>query len=125
MQPLMSALQQAYGAEGLDVVVDSIGEPTRRRALTLVTSAPAAGNYGSPPVPTSSPPTTQPGAAASVTPDPDAAGASGPAGTDRHAWCRRARWVRARKGMGQAVESEDAGAVPNGQPVKGQPVLFR
>lgn len=85
MQPLMSALQQTYGAEGLDVadgarLVDSIeGEPG-------LGGEPGAGDVGAggggggttptgylgpPPVPTSSPPTTPAGAPAkSVTPDP-------------------------------------------------------
>ncbi|MEJ6893921.1 hypothetical protein V3585_05850 [Mycobacterium tuberculosis] len=97
MQPLMSALQQTYGAEGLDVadgarLVDSIeGEPG-------LGGEPGAGDVGAggggggttptgylgpPPVPTSSPPTTPAGAPAkSVTPDPVSGTprASGPAG---------------------------------------------
>ncbi len=60
MQPLMSALQQTYGAEGLDVATgaaaDSIeGEPGPAASRALVTSAPAGwwhhpdGLSGSPP----------------------------------------------------------------------------
>lgn len=140
MQPLMSALQQTYGAEGLDVadgarLVDSIeGEPG-------LGGEPGAGDVGAggggggttptgylgpPPVPTSSPPTTPAGAPAkSVTPDPVSGTprASGPAGMTGMPMVPPGALGAGAEGANKDKPVEKrvtAPAVPNGQPVKGR-----
>lgn len=140
MQPLMSALQQTYGAEGLDVadgarLVDSVeGEPG-------LGGEPGAGDVGAggggggttptgylgpPPVPTSSPPTTPAGAPAkSVTPDPVSGTprASGPAGMTGMPMVPPGALGAGAEGANKDKPVEKrvtAPAVPNGQPVKGR-----
>ncbi len=142
MQPLMSAVQQGHGAEGLaseEHLVDSLGaEP----GLGGDTGGGGAGGIGSgggggggttpagvlgpPPVPTSSPPTTPAGAPAksvTVTPTGGTPAASAPGGMTGMPMVPPGVL-----GAGGAGESKDkpvekrvtAPAVPNGQPVKGR-----
>lgn len=140
MQPLMSAMQQAQGADGLAAVdgarlVDSIeGEPG-------LGGEPGAGDVGAggggggttptgylgpPPVPTSSPPTTPAGAPAkSVTPDPVSGTprASGPAGMTGMPMVPPGALGAGAEGANKDKPVEKrvtAPAVPNGQPVKGR-----
>lgn len=140
VQPLMGALQQAGGAEGLDALddaqlVDSLeGEPglgggAGGGAGDIGTGGGGTvptGYLGPPPVPTSSPPTTPAGAAAksvTVTPTGGTPTASTPMGATGMPMVPPG--AMGAKGEGGSKEKPaekrvTAPGVPNGQPVKGR-----
>lgn len=138
MQPLMSAMQQAQGADGLAAVdgarlLDSIGgEPGLGSGAGggdvgggALAALPPTGYLGPPPVPTSSPPTTPAGHRPSRRRCPRPAALHLPQRTwvrPGCRWCRRARWAPGAKGAAKKAGRKrvTAPAVPNGQPVKGR-----
>ncbi|WP_044110981.1 hypothetical protein [Mycobacterium canetti] len=139
MQPLMSAMQQAQGADGLAAVdgarlLDSIGgEPGLGSGAGGgdvggggAGGTTPTGYLGPPPVPTSSPPTTPAGAPAKSATMPPPGGAS-PASAHMGAAGMPMVPPGAMGARGEGSSQEKpvekrvtAPAVPNGQPVKGR-----
>ena len=144
IQPLMSALQQGHGAEGLvsdEHLADSLGGESglggggAGGGGGIGAGGPGggggdgtvpAGYMGPPPVPASSPPTTPAGASAksvTMTPTGGTGGAPGPTGMTGMPMVPPGAM-----GAGGAGESKEkptekrvtTPAVPNGQPVKGR-----
>ncbi|POX97535.1 hypothetical protein C3477_24935 [Mycobacterium kansasii] len=141
MQPLMSAFQQAHGAQGLEAadgarLVDSVGEESGlgggSGAGGIGTGGGGGGGttptgyLGPPPVPTSSPPTTPAGAptrsvtgtpTSGTSPTPTSMGGTGmpmvPPGAMGHGGEGRSKDKPVEKRITAPV-------VPNGQPVKGR-----
>lgn len=140
MQPLMSALQQSHGADGMEAadearLVNSSGDEAGAGGGAGGGGLGAGGGggggttptgyLGPPPVPTSSPPTTPAGAAtkaASVTPAGGAAPGSAPAGMTGMPMMPPGAMGAGEGGSKDkpAEKRVTAPAVPNGQPVKGR-----
>lgn len=122
MQPLMSAMQQAQGADGLAAVdgarlLDSIGgEPGLGSGAGGgdvggggAGGTTPTGYLGPPPVPTSSPPTTPAGHRPSRRRCPRPAALHLPQRTwvrPGCRWCRRARWAPGAKGAAKKSRSK-------------------
>ncbi|ETW23078.1 hypothetical protein [Mycobacterium gastri] len=138
MQPLMSALQQGHGAQGLESadgarLVDSIGEESGLGGGSGAGGIGGGGGGGTtptgylgpPPVPTSSPPTTPAGAAAKSVVPPSGGMAPTSASMGPTGMPMVPPGAMGHGGEGgskdKPVEKRvSAPVVPNGQPVKGR-----